>query len=254
MNRIELERAMRIGPTSPTGNISRPGKTDKARRGSETSATAAPSDAASIMGVPEAELTPNVQRALLSLMGEVDQLRKETERLRGRVRELESLADHDVMLPVLNRRAFLREVSRALALAERHNAPSALVYFDLNGFKAINDQYGHAAGDAALHHVSNLLTAHIRETDAVGRLGGDEFAVVLTLTGAEGAQVKAQELADRISTTPFDYAGRKLTVGTAWGCQPLQAGSKAEEVMASADAAMYACKQAQKSDAERKQA
>ncbi|HAQ35867.1 MAG TPA: GGDEF domain-containing protein, partial [Alphaproteobacteria bacterium] len=96
------------------------------------------------MGVPEPELTPNVQRALLTLMGEVDQLRQDTERLRTRVRELESLADHDAMLPVLNRRAFVREVSRALALAERHNAPSALVFFDLNGFKAINDDHGHA--------------------------------------------------------------------------------------------------------------
>ena len=246
---------MRIGPTGPTGNVSRPSKTEAARRGGNSAhSSAAPSDAASIMGVPEAELTPNVQRALLSLMGEVDQLRKETERLRGRVRELESLADHDVMLPVLNRRAFLREVSRALALAERHNAPSALVYFDLNGFKSLNDQFGHAAGDAALHHVANLLTAHVRETDAVGRLGGDEFAVVLTLTGAQGAEAKARELADKVSTTPFDYAGRKLTVGTAWGCQPLQAGHRAEEVMASADAAMYACKQAQKTGDERKQA
>lgn len=254
MNRIELERAMRIGPSGPTGKISRPGKTDTARQNSGAQASAAPADAASIMGVPEAELTPNVQRALLSLMGEVDQLRKETERLRGRVRELESLADHDVLLPVLNRRAFLREVSRALALAERHGAPSALVYFDLNGFKEINDEHGHAAGDAALHHVANLLTAHIRETDAVGRLGGDEFAVVLTLTGAEGAEIKARELADRVSTTPFDYAGRKLAVRTAWGCQPLEAGRQAEDVMASADAAMYACKQAQKSEDERKQA
>jgi len=198
------------------------------------------------MGVPESELTPNVQRALLSLMGEVDQLRRETERLRGRVRELESLADHDVLVPVLNRRAFLREMGRALALAERHNAPSALVYLDLNGFKAINDTYGHAAGDAALHHVSSLLTAHVRETDAVGRLGGDEFGVVLTLTGPEGAENKARELVELIETTPFEYAGRQLKVGAAWGTQPLQAGMKAEDTMAAADNAMYARKQEQK--------
>ena len=61
-------------------------------------------------------------------------------------------------LPVLNRRAFVREVSRAQALAERHQAPSALVYFDLNGFKQINDQYGHAAGDAALHPRGNKMS------------------------------------------------------------------------------------------------
>lgn len=245
---------MRIGPLNTTGNVSRTGKTETAKKGSAAGASAAPRDAASIMGVPEAELTPNVQRALLSLMGEVDQLRKETERLRGRVRELESLADHDVLVPVLNRRAFLREVSKALALAERHDAPSALVYLDLNGFKEINDSYGHAAGDAALHHVANLLTAHIRETDAVGRLGGDEFGLVLTLTGHDGAQAKARELVDILQATPFIHEGKTLSVGAAWGCHPLMPGHKAEEAMAQADAAMYARKQAQKAEARRKQA
>ena len=244
---------MRIGSANTPRNIASASKSGTAKGKSSTSAAqAAPTrDSASIMGVPEAELTPNVQRALLSLMGEVDQMRKETEALRGRVRELEALADHDVMLPVLNRRAFLREVSRALALAERHNAPSALVYLDLNGFKAINDTHGHAAGDAALHHVAALLSAHIRETDAVGRLGGDEFGVVLTLTGPEGADAKAHELAELIDNTPFDYDGKSLRVGAAWGSYALIAGRKADEAMAEADAAMYARKQAQKEAAEK---
>ncbi len=240
---------MRIGSVNNPQPVSRTERTKRAGESEgagQASTSQGPSDSASIMGVPEAELTPNVQRALLSLMGEVDQMRKETERLRGRIRELESLADHDVLVPVLNRRAFLREMSRALALAERHNAPSALVYIDLNGFKAINDSFGHAAGDAALHHVSALLMAHVRETDAVGRLGGDEFGIVLTLTGPEGAENKARELAQLIETTPFDYAGRKLSVGTAWGTHPLVAGKNAEETMAAADAAMYARKQEQK--------
>ena len=248
---------MRIGPLNSGSNVSRTGKSESGKssaRSGHAGSASAPQDAASIMGVPEAELTPNVQRALLSLMGEVDQMRKETERLRGRVRELESLPDHDVLLPVLNRRAFLREVSKALALAERHNAPSALVYMDLNGFKAINHAHGHAAGDQALHHVAQLLTAHVRETDAVGRLGGDEFGVVLTLTGQEGAEAKAAELAEIIETTPFRYQGEALHVGAAWGCKPLDAGGKAEEAMAEADAAMYARKQAQKAEAERRRA
>lgn len=246
---------MRIGPLNSPASVNRTSKSQGAGKSESASEAASSRDSASIMGVPEAELTPNVQRALLSLMGEVDQLRKETERLRGRVRELESLADHDVMLPVLNRRAFLREVGRALALAERHNAPSALVYIDLNGFKAINDTYGHAAGDAALHHVSALLTAHVRETDAVGRLGGDEFGVVLTLTGPEGAENKARELTDLIAATPFEYAGRELSVGAAWGSYYLNPGHSPDEALAQADAAMYARKQEQKqAEKTRKQA
>lgn len=237
---------MRIAPTNKTRDVARTGKAGAGKASGAASETDATHDTASIMGVPQAELTPNVQRALLSLMGEVDQLRKDTERLRGRVRELESLADHDVLLPVLNRRAFLREVSRALALAERHNAPSALLYLDLNGFKEINDTFGHAAGDAALHHVAAQLSAHVRETDAVGRLGGDEFGVVLTLTGPDGADAKARELVQMLETVPFSHGGRELHVGVAWGAYPLQAGRNAEEAMAEADAAMYARKQEQR--------
>lgn len=237
---------MRIGPYSPAGRPARTGKTAAISQSGAATPAGRPADAASIMGVPEAELTPNVQRALLSLMGEVDQLRKETERLRGRVRELENLADHDVLLPVLNRRAFLREVGRALALAERHNAPSTLIYIDLNGFKAINDSYGHAAGDAALHHVAGLLASHVRETDAIGRLGGDEFGLVLTLTNEDGALAKAEELAALIENTPFRHEGHDLRIGAAWGSHALAAGNRPEDAIAKADAAMYARKQRQK--------
>lgn len=237
---------MRIRPGSTATGIgaSLVSRAERSDAPARAAAPAATRDTASIMGVPEAELTPNVQRALLSLMGEVDQLRKETEALRAKVRELETLADRDVFLPVLNRRAFLREVSRALALAERHDAPSALVYFDLNGFKQINDTHGHAAGDAALKAVADLLVAHVRETDAVGRLGGDEFGVVLTLTPAGHAEIKAGELADAIASTPIVHEGLELRLGAAWGVHPLSRGISVETAMAEADAAMYARKAA----------
>ncbi len=230
-----------LTPSAPAG----PAKRERASAAyGQTQPTAAPADAASIMGVPEAELTPNVQRALLSLMGEVDQLRRETEQLRARIKDLETLADHDVLLPVLNRRAFLREVSKALSLAQRHDAPSTLVYLDLNGFKKINDEHGHAAGDAALQAVSNVLAAHLRETDAIGRLGGDEFGVVLALTPASMGERKAEQLAELIAETPIPFEGRELSLSAAWGVHPLERGATVESAIAEADAAMYARKQA----------
>ncbi len=112
-----------------------------------------PSRGVSVIRVPETELTPNVRRALRALIREVHQLRQDNKALRSNIRYMETLADRDVFLPVLNRRAFLRDVSRALALAERHDAPSSLIYLDLNGFKHINDRYGHGAGDAVLRQV-----------------------------------------------------------------------------------------------------
>jgi len=237
---------MRIRPLDNTRATSASGdakRTSASTGTGQAAAASAPRDAASIMGVPENELTPNVQRALLTLMGEVDQLRQETERLRSKVLELESLADRDVLLPILNRRAFVREVSKAVALAERHNAPSALVYFDLNGFKGINDTHGHAAGDAALRHVGAILTAHLRETDAIGRLGGDEFGVVLTLSSRASAEQKAEELSELIGGTPFEFDGKSLSIRAAWGVQELAAGMTPDVAMAEADAAMYARKE-----------
>lgn len=236
---------MRIRPGDPVGATARREPAARAKDASsavDAAPAGAPRDTANIMGVPEAELTPNVQRALLSLMGEVDQLRKETDSLRAKIRDLETLADRDVFLPVLNRRAFLREVSRALALAERHDAPSALVYFDLNGFKQVNDTHGHAAGDAALAQIADLLTAHVRESDAVGRLGGDEFGVVLTLTPTPAAEHKAADLARVIAETPFQYEGVQFHLGAAWGVRALERGLAVETAMAEADKAMYARK------------
>lgn len=232
---------MRILPGSPiSGSQSPAGAARRDRREEARDARlSALADTASVMGVPEDELTANVQQALLSLMGEVDQLKRETDALRGKVRDLEQLADHDVLLPVLNRRAFTREVGKALALANRHGAPGALIYFDLNGFKQVNDAHGHAAGDAALLTVAETLNANLRESDTVGRMGGDEFAVLLAMTGIEPALAKAERLAAIIAETPVEHEGERLSVGAAWGASALAPGLTVEDVIARADAAMY---------------
>ena len=111
--------------------------------------------------------------ALETLVHELDRLRAETHHLRARVRELEGLADEDPLAPVLNRRAFMREMRRIMAFAERYNVEAALVYLDLDGFKAVNDTFGHSVGDEVLMHVAKVLNASVRESDIVGRLGGD---------------------------------------------------------------------------------
>ena len=104
------------------------------------------SDTVEILGIPEAELTPKVRDALMSLMSDVAALRREVAEARDHMAHLERMADQDVMLPVANRRAFVRELSRAIAATERYGAKAAVVYFDINGFKHINDTLGHPAG------------------------------------------------------------------------------------------------------------
>ena len=135
-------------------------------------------------------------------------LTREIETLRAEVERLRLLADHDTLTPVLNRRAFVRELSRTIAYCRRYGATAAVLYLDLDGFKAVNDQFGHPAGDAALVRIAELLTAHVRESDVVARLGGDEFAVLLLQVDAEAAAAKARSLAEAIAAEAFAFEGR----------------------------------------------
>lgn len=99
--------------------------------------------------------------------------------VRGSVSELIVASRIDVMTGALNRHGFLDELARARRVAMRTGQPLAVVYFDLDGLKAVNDRDGHAAGDALIRRFADRVTRHLRATDPFGRLGGDEFAVVL---------------------------------------------------------------------------
>ena len=195
---------------------------------------------ASVLGIPEAEFTPRVRDAIMALMGEVDNLRRELTQTRARLDEAEKTADQDQLLPLLNRRAFVRELTRYIAFTGRYNTPASLIYFDLNRFKLINDTYGHAGGDAALKHLAETLLAHVRDSDCVGRLGGDEFGVLLTHADQNNALKKADVLAQALHNSPTIWDGKQIPVSFSYGAFELKSGDNADLAMARADEAMYA--------------
>jgi diguanylate cyclase (GGDEF)-like protein len=174
-----------------------------------------------------------------TLAAEVALLRAEVARLTRRLAEVELLADRDPLAPVLNRRAFVRELSRTLAYCERYGATCAIVFFDMDGFKAINDQYGHAAGDAALRAVAKTLSDHVRESDLVGRLGGDEFAVMLAQADAGAALAKARQLQALVEAEPLVAAGRAIPLKLSFGARAFESGLDVATMLAEADAAMF---------------
>jgi diguanylate cyclase (GGDEF)-like protein len=178
---------------------------------------------------------PEVQR----LMQEVEALRLELQAMGQRLADAERLADRDVLTPLLNRRAFVREVQRAIALTRRHKTPASVIYFDMDGFKQINDRYGHAGGDAALIGVAERLMAEVREADVVGRIGGDEFAVLLQHADAAAAAAKAAALVQAVANPPLVCDGQEMTVQLSWGVRQVGAVDSAEQALAEADAAMY---------------
>jgi diguanylate cyclase (GGDEF)-like protein len=190
-------------------------------------------------GLSAEDLPQKAVEAVAALLAERVRLDSDLARARARVRALEKLAHEDAMMPVANRRAFMRELSRLLALTQRHGIQSAIIYMDLNGFKAINDRFGHNAGDAVLRRVAQILVEQVRQTDIVARLGGDEFAVLLVKTDQEAAELKCAALTAALSETILMWEGARLHISVAPGVHVLRADETAEEALEHADQAMY---------------
>lgn len=213
-----------------------------------TAQSAAPMDKTAFLGLGEADLTPAVQGALTTLLSEIDELRGEVGRLKSKLTEVEGLADRDALTPLLNRRAFVRELGRIRTFAQRYGSPASLVYFDLDGFKAVNDRYGHAAGDACLCAVAERLIAHVRESDVVGRMGGDEFAVILVQADQATAERKARSLSQAIEATPIRFGAWSAPLHISFGVREISTELDAEAIVAEADAAMFARKRQRRVD------
>lgn len=191
------------------------------------------------LGLQNCDVSESALAALARLAAQRDEFA-------AKLAEAEALADRDPLVHVLNRRAFLRELHRTMSEVERYKTPAAVLYIDLDGFKALNDSYGHAAGDAVLRHVGRLLTDSVRESDVVGRLGGDEFGVILNRLGAEEARVKAQTLTDKINASAIIHAGVAHRIRASGGVHAIAIVEDPEVAIARADEAMYADKHARK--------
>ncbi len=239
-------KVSKTGTTAPLAGTSavQAGNAYRSAEAATVRPTPAAEDVATVMGIPEAELTPKVRQAIQQLMSEVYRLRQDLEEAKQRVGYLEQLADQDTLAPVLNRRAFIRELSRMAAYAERYGADSSVLYFDVNDMKTINDSLGHAAGDAALKRTAEVLLRNTRASDVVGRLGGDEFGVILAQSDISVAGVKADNLAKAIASETIDWEGTSFSLSVAYGAHPVSGDQQVDETLDAADRAMYANKRA----------
>jgi diguanylate cyclase (GGDEF)-like protein/PAS domain S-box-containing protein len=168
--------------------------------------------------------------------------------------ELERLSQHDSLTGLMNRRRFDEKLEEQLAYTRRYGVGGALLVLDLDRFKEINDELGHAAGDEALCAVAEVLQRNLRQSDTVARpangvlarLGGDEFAVLLPEADGAAAEAVAERLVDALATSKPTIEGREVPLGVSigialfdeHGCPP------AQDLMAAADRAMYEAKAA----------
>jgi diguanylate cyclase (GGDEF)-like protein len=180
----------------------------------------------------------------------LERLTAELSELKAKLEIAEALADRDTLSPVLNRRAFLRELHRTMSEVERYRTPASVLYIDLDGFKSLNDAYGHSAGDAILRNVGLILLDSVRESDVVGRLGGDEFGVILNRATAEEGATKAQSLSDKVNSSAILYAGVPHRIRASVGVHPIAIAEDPETALARADEAMYAEKHARRAQSQ----
>jgi diguanylate cyclase (GGDEF)-like protein len=173
-----------------------------------------------------------------------DERRRAHEELTNREKELVFLATHDALTGLPNRTLILDRIEQTLTRARAKGEPVAVLFVDLDNFKAINDSLGHAIGDEMLCAVAERLEGVVRETDALGRLGGDEFVVVAEgMSLAAGPELIAERLLEAFSE-PFALGPEgetrvqvKASIGIATGVRP-----SAEELLRDADIAMYRAK------------
>jgi len=157
--------------------------------------------------------------------------------------QLQRLAAHDPLTGALNARAFAERLTQELDRNRRYNRPLALLYLDLDDFKAVNDRHGHQTGDAVLRLVADATRSAVRQSDIIGRLGGDEFAVLMPETEGPVAHAAATRLASGIRTV---FRGTPSVTASIGVVSALGTATGPDELLHRADAAMYEAKRAGK--------
>ncbi|MEA2534158.1 MAG: two-component system, cell cycle response regulator [Actinomycetota bacterium] len=187
---------------------------------------------------------------LIARVGAAVRTKRLQDALRERSAELDRMSRTDALTGVFNRRHLDEELGRFVSLADRHADTVAVVMFDIDHFKRINDTYGHEAGDAVLKEFSRRVQTVVRADDilgrwgdsVVGRWGGEEFLLVLPQTGIEGAYVVGERVRSAIAGATFAIGDHQVDITVSGGCA---AGTKPPaELVRSADAALYQAKEA----------
>ncbi|MAK59904.1 MAG: GGDEF domain-containing protein [Ponticaulis sp.] len=193
----------------------------------------------SAAGWSAGDLTTEQIRLLAGLMTERQKLLETIRDLSDELNSARDVADQDALLPLYNRRAFVRELGRQLSFCERHDVPATLIYMDLDHFKVLNDTLGHASGDQALLEFAKVLKRHTRQSDLIGRLGGDEFAILLLNASVEIGERKGEELRADVRALKFGDRAKPLQLDVSCGTIQWRSSESPEHLIERADEAMF---------------
>jgi diguanylate cyclase (GGDEF)-like protein len=172
----------------------------------------------------------------------LDAAYKELESTNARLKET---SFKDDVTGLYNRRFFSLRLEEELSRYRRFNHPVSVVLLDLDGFKAVNDDFGHTVGDETLREIAQILMKHSRGINVVSRYGGDEFAVLLVETSKAGARLYADRIREVVSKYPFSH-GKVVTASFGVASLPDDEAGTAEDLFRAADEALYTAKRAGK--------
>ncbi len=167
------------------------------------------------------------------------QIHSQKKELENAYGKMEALAREDVLTGLPNRRVALEELEREAQRSRRSGRPLAVLMGDLNGFKAINDRFGHEAGDAVLKTVSSLLRGSLRGQDTLARWGGDEFFLLLPETDRQGALRICAALQEKVAGHNFEFQGQRAAVTLSLGLSLFDPGRTVDDCLKEADREMY---------------
>lgn len=185
---------------------------------------------------------PNPTESDAQLRAELVRLQRENRMLTIALAEMERVAERDMLTPLYNRRYFLSALHRRIAAAAEKGERSALIYVDINGLKQLNDNFGHAAGDLALIEIARRLSEPMRGGDVLARIGGDEFGILLDNVSSAEARSWARRLKASVEDRVLDYGDHAIELSAAFGVAMVDRDRSAEDIIGSADNAMYMAK------------
>ena len=194
-------------------------------------------------GHPRDEGEAQFLRSVVDILSLVIRQIRSQQRLEEAYRELEMLANTDVLTGLPNRRFLLDRLTEEAVEADRFTRPLAFILLDIDHFKQVNDRYGHMVGDEMLRHVGRVIQGSLRRYDLAARFGGEEFAVLLPNTGREAAHRVAARIRERLETEEVEIAeGRMLAVTASLGVAERAPGEEISELIRRADEALYRAK------------
>jgi diguanylate cyclase (GGDEF)-like protein len=180
-----------------------------------------------------------------SVMALRNRLSEQNRQLAASMDRIRQLAAHDDLTGTLNRRAFMELVADERARAQRHGWLFGVVLLDIDHFKSVNDRFGHQCGDAVLKEFCRVANNGIRTTDRLGRLGGEEFIVLLiSPAGAEAARIAAERIRTAVERHDWNRVASGLLLTTSVGVAVFERDETVEAMIARADRALYAAKDA----------